>query len=125
MPIIRMCGVEPESEMTAACLEEIAGGFCDRFRLNPKQLTLVWNPLQPTQMVVNGRACSNAEQGEPPILVDLLLPDCNEQTTIELMLAVLADLIAEGMQVSVTQVSINCQLTQSDMVYDNGSVVRW
>lgn len=60
-----------------------------------------------------------------PIIVDLLIPDFNEEKKIAKMLESIADSISRQLEFPKQNVFINHRQAHSGMVFDDGEIVRW
>lgn len=60
-----------------------------------------------------------------PVLVDLLTPDFNSAEVIEKMLNSLASSIARHAHMDIKNIFINHRYAHSEMVFDDGKIVKW
>ncbi len=64
-------------------------------------------------------------EGEPPLLVDVLIPDLHPAPRVEALLRSIAETLGSVAGVGPERVFVNASHARSGMVFDGGEIVRW
>lgn len=126
MPFIHIKSLPFEKPIdVSGVIVGISNDFAKTVGVEVEHITVTWEFLQPGHYASAGRISLYKPDDSHPVLVDLLAPDFNSQSQIELMLLATADSISKHAQVSRQDIFINYRQAHSGMVYDAGEIVRW
>ena len=84
-----------------------------------------WEFFQPGHFAKGDIAPKHQPEQPHSVLVDLLTPDFNSIETVKKMLQTLAKSISVRANIPIRKIFINHRRAFSEMVFDDGKVVKW
>lgn len=106
-------------------LRQIGEDFSQATGIDMAHITVTWEYFLAGHYLHAGRKVVSSRDAQPPILVELLVPDFNSEDKIELMLRSTAKSISAQAGAAQDSIFIHCNLARSGLVYDGGEIVRW
>lgn len=126
MPFIHIKSLPFERDIDVeSWLKEINQDFSDKTGIGLGDISVTWEFFQEGAYCVTGITKTLQPDSSHPILVDLLVPDFNENEKIERMMNICAKKISLVSGVDTTNVFVNCRTAKSGWVFDAGQIVTW
>jgi len=108
-----------------AVITGICKEFAEANNIPVEHVHATWEFFKPGHYAKGNRAPASQPQSRHAVLVDLLTPDFNDPATVQKMLRTLANSLAVQANVSIRNIFINHRQAHSQMVFDDGDVVKW
>lgn len=106
-------------------LREITDDFAAATGVDAEHITVTWTFFEPGCHAVGGASATMQSADAPPLLIDLLAPDFNDDERIELMVRAAAASVASRAKVAPGKVFVSFRAARSGQVFDAGDIVRW
>ena len=126
MPFIHIKSLPFEGQCDVSeIITGIADDFSEKTGIDVMHIHTTWEFYAPGHYAKGNKAEKFQPKCNYPIIVDLLTPDFNDLKTIEIMLNSIASSISERVNFSLNNIFINHRQAQSNMVFDDGKIVKW
>ncbi len=106
-------------------LTGIARDFAGKTKIAARHVHVTWAYLEPGHYARGDQAPPRQPPSAHPLIVDLLVPDFNDDEIIALMLKTLADSISHRAPCAKNNIFINLRRARSGCVFDEGRIESW
>jgi len=109
----------------SGAIRNIAINFSAATNVELMHIHTTWEFYNPGHYAKGSETHEFQNRSSCPIIVDLLTPDFNSTEIIETMLESIANSISESLDFPINNIFINHRQAKSEMVFDDGEVVKW
>lgn len=126
MPIVHIRSLAlPNTVNMSKLIEQLAVSFAQQANIQLEHISIDWSFTTAGHYFVDKKIHHQQEVHQPPIMVELLVPDIHNEKRRQQLLSVLAEVIHQHSHIALDNIFISLQTAQSGTIFDNGKVVLW
>jgi phenylpyruvate tautomerase PptA (4-oxalocrotonate tautomerase family) len=126
MPIVHIRSLAlPNAIDMPSLLNKLANAFAQQAKIQLEHISIEWNYIQPGHYFVNQQVHHQQQANQPPLMVELLIPDVHSDKRQQQLISVLAKVIHQHSHIALDNIFVSLRLAQSGSIFDNGRIVTW
>ncbi|WP_427982186.1 hypothetical protein [Agarivorans sp.] len=126
MPIVHIRSLAlPNTVNMPKLIEQLAIAFAKQANIQLEHISIDWSFTPAGHYFVNKKIYQQQEVHQPPIMVELLIPDTHNEKRQQQLLTVLAEVIHQHSHIAMDNIFISLRIAKSGSIFDNGKVVVW
>lgn len=126
MPIVHIRSLAlPNTVNMTKLIEQLAIAFAQQADIRLEHISIDWSFIPAGHYYVDKQVQQQQEVHQPPIMVELLIPDIHNEKRQQQLLTTLADVIHQHSHIALDNIFISLHIANSGSIFDNGKVVIW
>ncbi|WP_220720886.1 hypothetical protein [Agarivorans litoreus] len=126
MPIVHIRSLAlPNAIDMPSLLNKLANAFAQQAKIQLEHISIEWNYIQPGHYFVNQQVHHQQQANQPPLMVELLIPDVHSDKRQQQLISVLAKVIHQHSHIALDNIFVSLRVAQSGSIFDNGRIVTW
>lgn len=126
MPLIHIKSLPlPDTFDVTECIQGISRHFSTELSIDEIHITITWSWLPARHYLLGGTIFEMQTTKEPPLLVELVIPDFHSQEVVQHMLQCIAESLAHFAGIEKESIFIYCSKVVSGAILDDGKIVEW
>ncbi|MPW28892.1 hypothetical protein F9L16_07715 [Agarivorans sp. B2Z047] len=126
MPIVHIRSLAlPNAIDMPSLLDKLANAFAQQAKIQLEHISIEWNYIQPGHYFVNQQVHHQQQANQPPLMVELFIPDVHSDKRQQQLVSVLAKVIHQHSHIALDNIFVSLRVALSGSIFDNGRIVTW